>query len=108
MTRVRLDRLFDCTEQRSALVAESSNGTLRHIDDVPSGLVSDCNYPGCEQRMVAKIRSCPSPSFGVALRLRRQHKHVGGRDGIVAATSPENLPGKRHSLRTFLQRSKGK
>jgi competence protein CoiA-like protein len=35
-------------------VAEASDGTLQHIDDVPSGLACDCTCPACERRMVAK------------------------------------------------------
>lgn len=54
MTRIRLGQLFDCTEQGGALVAEAADGSLRHIDDVPSGLACHCRCPGCDRRMVAK------------------------------------------------------
>ncbi len=63
MTRVRLGQLFDCTEQGGALVAESSDGSLRHIEDVPSGLACDCTCPGCERRMVAKKGSVQAHHF---------------------------------------------
>ncbi|MBB3933680.1 hypothetical protein GGR25_004758 [Kaistia hirudinis] len=54
MTRIRLGQLFDCTEQGGVLVAEAADGSLRHIDDVPSGLACQCQCPGCDRRMVAK------------------------------------------------------
>ncbi|MFG1293845.1 competence protein CoiA family protein [Xanthobacter versatilis] len=54
MARIRLGQLFDCTEQGGVLVAEAADGSLRHIDDVPSGLACQCRCPGCDRRMVAK------------------------------------------------------
>lgn len=54
MTRIRLGQLFDCTEQGGVLVTEANDGSLRHIDDVPSGLACHCACPGCGRRMVAK------------------------------------------------------
>ncbi|MER9278446.1 hypothetical protein [Mesorhizobium sp. M0522] len=54
MTKARLGQLFDCTEQGAAFVAEAADGTLVHVDDVPSGLACACNCPGCEGRMVAR------------------------------------------------------
>jgi len=54
MTKPRLGQLFDCTEQGAAFVAEAADGTLVHIDDVPSGLACACNCPGCGRQMVAR------------------------------------------------------
>ncbi|MEY9538069.1 hypothetical protein ABIE85_001129 [Bradyrhizobium diazoefficiens] len=54
MTTVRLGQLFDCTEGGGTLIAESADGALLHIDDVPSGLACSCFCVGCERPMVAK------------------------------------------------------
>lgn len=54
MTKPRLGQLFDCIEQGAAFVSEAADGSLVHIDDVPSGLACACNCPGCGRRMVAR------------------------------------------------------
>lgn len=54
MNNVRLGQLFECTEQGNAFVGEAADGTLVHVDDVPSGLACECRCPGCERRMVAR------------------------------------------------------
>ncbi|QQO35363.1 hypothetical protein JJC00_06705 [Bradyrhizobium diazoefficiens] len=51
---IRLGELFACTEQGGAFVAESAEGRLLHIGEVPSGLACNCVCPGCERRLVAK------------------------------------------------------
>ena len=51
---IRLRELFACTEQGGAFVAESADGRLLHIGEVPSGLACNCVCPGCGRRMVAK------------------------------------------------------
>lgn len=54
MTKILLEHLFDCTEHGGSLVAEGSDGTLRHIDDVPSGLTCECVCLDCGRKMVAR------------------------------------------------------
>ena len=51
---IRLRELFACTEQGGAFVAESADGRLLHIGEVPSGLACNCVCPGCGRWMVAK------------------------------------------------------
>ena len=43
---IRLRELFACTEQGGAFVAESADGRLLHIGEVPSGLACNCVCPG--------------------------------------------------------------
>lgn len=79
MTRIRLGQLFDCTEQGGVLVAEAADGSLRHIDDVPSGLTCQCRCPGCDRRMVAKKGDLQAHHFA----------HHFDRDGVSCTSAGE-------------------
>jgi hypothetical protein len=79
MTRIRLGQLFDCPELGGAVVAESSDGILRHIDNVPSGLACDCTCPSCERRMVAKKGNVRAHYFA----------HQSDRDGRSCSSAGE-------------------
>ena len=47
---IRLRELFACTEQGGAFVAESADGRLLHIGEVPSGLACNCVCPNVADR----------------------------------------------------------
>lgn len=79
MTPIRLGQLFDCTEQGGVLVAEAANGSLRHIDNVPSGLACQCRCPGCDRRMVAKKGDLQAHHFA----------HYFDRDGASCTSAGE-------------------
>ena len=73
---IRLRELFACTEQGGAFVAESADGRLLHIGEVPSGLACNCVCPGCGRRMVAKKGDVQALEKGV-LELLRQYRDLG-------------------------------
>lgn len=79
MTIVRLGQLFDCTEGGGALVAESADGALMHINDVPSGMSCGCYCVGCERRMVAKNGEIQAHHFA----------HHSARDGSSCSSAGE-------------------
>ncbi|WP_439364243.1 competence protein CoiA family protein [Bradyrhizobium sp. DASA03005] len=79
MTIVRLGQLFDCTEGGGALVAESADGALLHIDNVPSGLACGGYCVGCERRMVAKKGEVQAHHFA----------HHSARDGSSCSSAGE-------------------
>lgn len=61
------------------MVAEADDGSLRHIDDVPSGLACNCKCSGCARRMVAKKGELQAHHFA----------HHSNRDGTSCVSAGE-------------------